>query len=235
LDDSHRGEIIRDGLFLAVIGPPNAGKSSLVNALARRDVAIVSPTPGTTRDVIEVRLDIAGYPVIVADTAGLREVTEEIEAEGVKRALARAASADIVLLVLDGSARDPFGGIAPETIEAANIVAWNKSDLAWPEPRLGIAVSAQNGAGIEELLNSVAALVRAKLEQGRDSPPLTRARHRHALVDAAIALQRATDSHEPELMAEDLRLALRALGRITGRVDIEELLDVIFRDFCIGK
>lgn len=235
LDDSRRGEIVREGLYLTVIGPPNAGKSSLVNALARRDVAIVAATPGTTRDIVEVRLDLAGYPVIVADTAGLRETAEAVEAEGVRRALERAASADIVLLVLDGSARHPFAGIAAETVEAAHLVVWSKSDLTWPEPRKGIAVSAQSGGGIDALLAALAALVKEKLEAPRKSAPLTRARHRHALGEAATALARALTSDEPELMAEDLRLALRALGRLTGRVDIEELLDVIFRDFCIGK
>ncbi|MGD0142006.1 MAG: tRNA uridine-5-carboxymethylaminomethyl(34) synthesis GTPase MnmE [Rhizomicrobium sp.] len=239
LDDSRRGEIVRDGLYLTVIGPPNAGKSSLVNALARRDVAIVAATPGTTRDVVEVRLDLAGYPVAVADTAGLREAAEAVEAEGVRRALARAAAADIVVLVVDGSAAEPFAGLADATVRGASLVVWNKADLPWPAPQTdaitGVRVSATTGEGLNALLAALAALARARLDRTRESPPLTRARHRHALGEAAAALDRALQTKEPELMAEDLRLALRALGRITGRVDIEELLDVIFRDFCVGK
>ena len=163
------------------------------------------------------------------------KTAEEVEAEGVRRALDRAASADIVVLLLDGSAADPFAGIAAETVDVANLIVWNKHDLEWPQSRSGIGISARTGEGIEALLNALADLVREKLESPRESPPLTRARHRHALGEAADALVRALKSNEPELMAEDLRLALRALGRITGRVDIEELLDVIFRDFCIGK
>ncbi len=235
LDDSRRGEIMRDGLFLTVIGPPNAGKSSLVNALARRDVAIVAATPGTTRDIVEVRLDLAGYPVVVADTAGLRDAAEAVEAEGVRRALERAAAADIVVLVVDGSATDPFASLAEGVVESADLVVWNKSDLPWPSRPTDIRVSAATGEGLDVLLDALADLARARLDRPRESPPLTRARHRHALEDAAGCLARAMQTGEPELMAEDLRLALRALGRITGRVDIEDLLDVIFRDFCVGK
>jgi len=235
LDDSRRGEIVRDGLFLTVIGPPNAGKSSLVNALARREVAIVAPTPGTTRDIVEVRLDLAGYPVVVADTAGLRDTAEAIEAEGVRRALERAAAADIVVLVVDGSAAEPFAGLSEAMVESAHLVVWNKADLPWPAPPTDIRVSAVTGEGLDNLLDALADLARARLDRPRESPPLTRARHRHALIEAATALDRALQTDEPELMAEDLRLALRSLGRITGRVDIEELLDVIFRDFCVGK
>jgi tRNA modification GTPase len=218
-----------------VIGPPNAGKSSLVNALAKRDVAIVAATPGTTRDIVEVRLDLAGYAIVVADTAGLREAVEAVEAEGVRRALERAAAADIVVLVVDGSAADPFAGVSEATVEAASFIVWNKADLPWPAPPTGIRVSAATGEGLDALLDTLAALVRTRLERSRESPPLTRARHRHALGEAATALDRALQTDEPELMAEDLRLALRALGRITGHVDIEELLGVIFRDFCVGK
>jgi tRNA modification GTPase len=232
-DDSRRGELLRDGLLLTVIGPPNAGKSSLVNALARRDVVIVAETAGTTRDVIEVRLDLGGYSVILADTAGLRAVSEAVEAEGVRRALSRAETADLVLLLLDGSEREPMLGIPADT--RADLVVWNKRDLAWPAPRDGLTISLKSGEGLDVLVDALTAKVRDRLETRGEAPALTRERHREALQQAAQALKAALAATEPELMAEDLRLALRALGRITGRVDIEELLDVVFRDFCIGK
>lgn len=235
LDDSRRGEITREGLWLTIVGAPNAGKSSLLNALARRDIAIVSEIPGTTRDVLETRLDVAGYVVHIADTAGLRETSDTIESEGVRRALARAETGDMTLLVLDGSARDPYRGLSSEVVARATVTVWNKWDLPWPCPREGLYVSAQTGAGLDDLLGRIAEEVRARLERPREAPPMTRARHRENVAAAAEALARALHQGESELMAEDLRLALRAIGRLTGRVDIEELLDTIFRDFCIGK
>jgi tRNA modification GTPase len=233
LAGGRRGEITRDGFHLTVIGPPNAGKSSLLNALARRDVAIVSETPGTTRDVIEVRLDIGGYLVIAADTAGLREAGEAIEAEGVRRALARAESADLVLLLLDGTAAEPFAGL-PVNAAGDGLMVWNKADLPWPQPRYGMKISVATGEGLDQLLAEIEERLRARIGAG-ESTLVTRLRHRRALEEAAGALARALDAPAPELAAEDLRLALRAIGRLTGRVDIEDLLDVIFRDFCIGK
>jgi len=230
LDDGRRGEIVREGLLLTVIGPPNAGKSSLINALAKRDVAIVSEAAGTTRDVIEVRLDLGGYPVVVADTAGLRESTDAVEREGVRRALAKAASADLVLLLQDGTSD---ADVSRET--KYDLAVWNKADLPWPSPRPGLRLSLKTGEGLSQLIDKTAELVRLKLENPRDAPVITRARHRTALVEAQSALGRAEIATSAELCAEDLRLALRALGRITGRVDVEDLLDVIFRDFCIGK
>ena len=235
LDDSRRGEVLREGLHLAVIGPPNAGKSSLVNALARRDVAIVAEAAGTTRDVIEVRMDLGGYPVILADTAGLRDTAEAIEAEGVRRARVRASTADLVLLLLDGSAADPFAGLPEGT--RSDLVVFNKSDLPWPAKRDGLSLSLKTGAGMDAMIDVLTAKVRERLEGPNEATVLTRARHRHALEDAARSLEHALapPDEQPELLAEDLRLALRSIGRITGRVDIEELLDVVFRDFCIGK
>jgi tRNA modification GTPase len=229
LDDRHRGELVRDGLNLTVIGNPNAGKSSLVNALARRDVAIVSEVAGTTRDVIEVRLNLGGYLVTLADTAGLRETSDAIESEGVRRALARAEAADLVILLQDGTAAKAAA------FEGADLVVWNKADLPWPEPREGLKLSLKTGEGLDALLAALTAKVAQKLEAPAEAPPVTRARHRHALEEAAVALVRAGAATEPELMAEDARLAMRAIGRITGKVDVEDLLDVIFRDFCIGK
>ncbi len=186
--------------------------------------------PGTTRDVIEVHLDLGGYPVILADTAGLRETAESIESEGVRRALARAESGDLTLLLLDGTDAYPLAGM-PE----ADLTVWNKADLPWPKPRDGLKISAQTGDGLPELIEALTKLVAERFQQNSANPPLTRARHRHALEEAAAALSRALAASESELMAEDLRLALRSLGRITGRVDIEELLGVIFADFCVGK
>jgi len=237
--DDRRGERLREGLHIAIIGPPNAGKSSLLNLLARRDAAIVSETAGTTRDVIEVHLDLGGWPVVLADTAGLREAGDAIEQEGVRRAKARAASADLRLLVLDASAdwksamRDLVAGT--ERWNAAHdIVVVNKVDLAAIDGVGVVSLSAKSGAGLPELLARLEHSAGLLMEEGA-APPLTRARHREALMDAHAALGRAMVAPEVALAAEDLRLAMRALGRITGTVRIDELLDVIFRDFCIGK
>lgn len=233
VDDGGRGELVREGLRIALIGPPNAGKSSLLNALAKRDVAIVSDIPGTTRDVIEVRLDLGGYPVVVADTAGLRESGDAIELEGVRRALARAHAAELVVLVLDGTAdKAPTPDIGAKPF----LITWNKRDLATHVVNAGeVNVSAKTGEGIDALIAALTARVRDIADVQSEAPPLTRARHRDALIEAQSSLNRALEATQPELMAEDVRLALRALGRITGRVDVEELLDVIFREFCIGK
>jgi tRNA modification GTPase len=235
IDDYQRGEIIREGIFLTVVGPPNAGKSSLINALARRDVAIVAETAGTTRDIIEVRLDLGGYAVIVADTAGLRAAADAVESEGVRRALARAEASDLVLLLLDGSADDPLAGLPAGVVESASLTVWNKSDLPSRAPRSGLQLSLKTGAGFDAVLAELSRKVAERLDHAGEAPVLTRARHRHALEEALAALTRAATATEAELFAEDLRLAVRWIGRITGRVDVEELLDVVFRDFCIGK
>ena len=236
LNDARRGELVREGLFLTVIGPPNAGKSSLVNTLAGRDVAIVSETAGTTRDVVEVRMDLGGYAVILADTAGLRAVSEGVEAEGVRRALPLLAeSADLVLLLLDGSDAKSSAVLPENMVNKRCLTIWNKVDLSWPVPREELKLSLKTGEGLDAVIAAIAAAAKDRLEASGDAPLLTRPRHRHALGEAAAALRRAAEAGEPELFAEDLRLALRSLGRITGRVDVEELLDTIFRDFCIGK
>ena len=235
LDDARRGELVRDGLFLTVIGPPNAGKSSLVNALAGRDVAIVHETAGTTRDIVEVRLDLGGYAVILADTAGVRAASGAVEAEGVRRALARAEAADLVLLLLDGSDIDSSVIMPNNMVNRPYMTVWNKADLPWPMRREGLRLSLKTGEGLEAVIAAIADAAKERLEGGGDAPVLSRPRHRHALGEAQAALRRAIDARQPELFAEDLRLALRSLGRITGRVDVEELLDTIFKDFCIGK
>jgi len=236
--DDRRGERLRDGIGIAIIGPTNAGKSSLLNLLARRDAAIVSETAGTTRDIIEVHLDLGGWPVVMADTAGLRPTADAIELEGVRRARARAEAADLRLLVLDAST-DWNGAMRELTAgehwnAAHDIVVVNKVDLSAVDAVGVVALSAKSGAGLPELLARLERSAAALMEEG-GPPPLTRARHREALMEAQAALVRALVAPEVALAAEDLRLAMRAIGRITGTVRIDELLDVIFRDFCIGK
>lgn len=233
LNDGRRGEKLRDGFQIAIIGAPNAGKSSLMNRLAQRDVAIVSSTAGTTRDIIEVRLDINGYPVIAADTAGLRDTDEEIEAEGVRRAKARAEEADLVLWVTDalkGRNDKETGKIDPEKI----FCVMNKADQAEPKNDGNIWISAKTGQGIDVLLARTGQFVEEKMAL-REEPSLTRLRHRKALEECMQCLNSSLKAPEIELMTEDLRMAMRSLGKITGQVQVEELLDVIFKDFCIGK
>jgi tRNA modification GTPase len=298
LDDGHRGERLRDGLVVAIAGPPNAGKSTLLNRIARRDAAIVSPTPGTTRDVIEVHLDLGGYPVTLLDTAGIRDTTDPIELEGVNRARARAAAADLVLWVIDATdlaASSPQGGhrtseagppfwlvrnkidlIAAESAEggsriprqppshsegpvapsALQPVARSAVPPSPPPPQLTqvsnesrnstyrneqiiekydiiLDISARDDVHVDSFLDE---MTRFLAGHGPTEPALiTRARHRQALGEAREALGRALQAQGDDLVAEELRLAARALGRLTGRIDVEDILDVIFRDFCIGK
>jgi tRNA modification GTPase len=229
MDDAGRGESLREGLRLTILGPPNAGKSSLINGLARRDVAIVSDRPGTTRDVIEVRLNLGGYLLHVADTAGVRETQDAIEAEGVRRALSH-ASGGLTLLLLDGSLPDPRAGL-PSDLPEPDLIVWNKADLGFA--REGLSISLKTGAGLSMLQDLLQQKVQQKLESPSGAPLLTRPRHRQALGEALAALRHgaAAPADRPELLAEDLRLAMRAVGRITGRVDVEELLDFVFRDF----
>jgi tRNA modification GTPase len=235
LADGHRGERLRDGIVIAILGPPNAGKSTLLNHLARRDVAITSPIAGTTRDIIEVAVDLAGYPVVLADTAGLRDSCDAIEQEGLRRARARAQSAQLRLFVFDAvRPEDAQGATAwpgPDTLTVANKIDLLEDTAVVPAGAFG--VSAVSGAGMPELLGVLAARIAADYDGV--APLLTRARHREALETAAMALRRSLGQSLVELRAEDLRLAWRSLGRITGRVDVEDLLDVIFADFCLGK
>ena len=239
LNDDRRGERLRAGVQVAILGSPNVGKSSLLNALARREAAIVSARAGTTRDVIEVHLDLAGVPVVLVDTAGLRDCGDEVEEEGVRRARQRAANADFKLLVFDASA-----AVDPDVLamgDADSLIVANKIDLL-TDPKAApafdgaeaVRISVKTGQGLDQLEQRLVDLVAPGLTAFA-APALTRARHRTALEDCRECLARAVEADQPELLAEDVRLAVRALGRITGRVDVEELLDVIFRDFCIGK
>ena len=235
------GERIRSGFPISILGAPNVGKSSLMNALARRDVAIVSQAAGTTRDVIEVQMNLGGYAVTLSDTAGIREAAEEIEVEGVRRAEERAKEAALKLVVLDAAQNDLSSRVV-DLIDGDTIVLSNKVDLA-PNPAVPAdvpecleyrQVSARNSEGIAELVARISEIVADRLS-GHEGPVATRERHRAALDEAVGSLERARQAALPELAAEDIRLAARALGRITGRVDIDEILDTVFRDFCIGK
>jgi tRNA modification GTPase len=241
LSDQHRGERLRDGLVVAIAGPPNAGKSSLLNRLARREAAIVSPYAGTTRDVIEVHLDLGGYPVTLLDTAGVRESDDPVEQEGVRRARARADAADLVLWVVDAAADEERNeGSLNERMKYW--VIHNKIDLIDSSPKQPVIrprtfeISAILGTGTERLVAALADFARDSLGSGEPAL-VTRERHRRALSEAGDALRRALSSSGSgeELIAEELRLAARALERLAGRVDVEDVLDVIFRDFCIGK
>ncbi|MSP82273.1 MAG: tRNA uridine-5-carboxymethylaminomethyl(34) synthesis GTPase MnmE [Alphaproteobacteria bacterium] len=264
LADGRRGERLRDGWRIALLGPPNVGKSSLLNRLARREAAIVAPEAGTTRDIVEVHLDLGGVPVIVADTAGLRATESAVEREGVRRAHAWAATADLKILIADSehigkgalgleypsprppptrgggelgpSIRPPsprgrgMGGGGEDTLRV-----WNKVDLA-PAPREGgwLAISCRTGKGLDALVAAISERIGGQA-WATPAPPLTRARHRVGLEACADALRRAQSAPTPELVAEDLRAAAVALGRITGRVGVDDILDALFRDFCIGK
>ncbi len=238
LDDGKLGERLRSGIEVAILGPPNAGKSSLMNALAGRDAAIVSETAGTTRDVVEVRLDLAGFPVVLSDTAGLREVEEGVEAEGIRRARERGRSADIRVVVLDASTGSIVGDslyVAEDSFTILNKIDIGRCDVLPVEGDLGIfRLSVRTGEGIEDFILALTKAVRNRYDGG-DTPVITRARHREAVAECLESLRRAKTARLPELMAEDLRLGMRALGRITGTFDVEDLLDIVFRDFCIGK
>jgi len=245
LDDAHRGERIRDGFRIAIIGPPNAGKSSLLNALAQREAAIVSEIPGTTRDVVEVRLVLGGFPVWIADTAGLREAADAIEAEGVRRALARAEEADLRIGVVEAGGDVP--GAVGAMLGATDILVRSKLDLHGPpashrpapahaDETPVVHVSATTGEGLRDLEALLAERVTDALGR-EEAPVLTRARHRRLVQDAQLAIVGAQGAiaNGPEYAAEDVRRAATAIGRLTGRIDVEDLLDEIFSSFCIGK
>jgi tRNA modification GTPase len=242
------GERLRDGLVVAIAGPPNAGKSTLLNRIARREAAIVSPIPGTTRDVIEVHLDLDGYPVTLLDTAGIRDSDDPVEQEGVRRARQRASEADLVLWVYDAN-DGPIQSGSPFLGSDANWTVRNKVDLLASDKRnelkksnevnlsdIVFNLSAATGFGVAEFLAQLGDY--AKSYFGAESSLLTRERHRKALNLTQSALDRVLaegPSGREDIVAEELRLAAQSLARLTGQVDVEDILDVIFRDFCIGK
>ena len=249
LNDNRRGEKIREGIYVVILGAPNVGKSSLLNYLAKRDAAIVSSIAGTTRDVIEVNLELAGFSVSLADTAGLRESADEIETQGIKRALERAQSADLKILMIDSADEQPDLSLADEN----TIIVVNKIDVvAPPHPnplllgegatsvplllggvRGGACISIKTGQGLNEFLE----VLTAKLQNtyAGETSLITRARHREALTKALAALNYLSFNKPIELVAEDLRHSAFYLGQITGKIDVEEILGEIFSSFCIGK
>jgi tRNA modification GTPase len=282
LADGGRGERMREGLVVAIAGPPNAGKSTLLNRIAKREAAIVSPYAGTTRDVIEVHLDLGGLPVTLLDTAGIRETDDPVELEGVRRAQARARSADLVLWVVDAGSSlaerslpkaEKSRGVPPAWLvrnkidliqsdkvrnelddqsnrnnepslrtnntltNVVNKSLIDRSELEFNWSELEFDISAVTGSGLAQFLAQLTHYAEHFLSGG-ESALLTRERHRRSLEDVLAALRRALGNKrvgQEDLLAEDLRIAARALGRLTGRVDVEDILDVIFRDFCIGK
>lgn len=238
LDDGGRGERLREGLSIAILGAPNAGKSSLLNALVGRDAAIVSPQAGTTRDVVEVRLDLGGIPAVLADTAGLRAARDEIEQEGIRRARHRAEEADLVLAVFAADAPPDAETLALAAARPDAVIVVAKADLALVPALIAghtpMPTSTRTGEGLAALKAALAAAAERRAGLA-DAPTLTRARHRAALTEAAARLGEAADAPLPELAAEAYRGAVLALGRLTGRVGVEDVLDVVFGDFCIGK
>ena len=250
LADGERGERVREGYRIALIGAPNAGKSSLLNRLAERDAAIVTDTPGTTRDVIEVVMDLAGYRVVIADTAGMRASDDPIEIEGVRRSVLQADTADLRLLIIDGAGPlDAWRDLGAH-VRSGDLCLIYKTDLAagpsavaapaWAAGHRidALAVAMTTGDGLEDLRAALAARVVAALS-GSDFPGATRARHRRDLTEARDHLLRAASAlaarGEVELAAEDVRLAARCLARVGGRIDPEDVLDRVFARFCIGK
>lgn len=240
LGDGRTGEKIRDGFYAVILGAPNAGKSTLMNALAKRDVAIVSPSAGTTRDVLEAHLDVDGYPLTLADTAGLRETEEAVEAEGIRRAAARAAQADFRLLLLDASAPLSEQKHVLAHQQPNDVVVLNKIDLdtLYIEEYTAIPsvlpLSAKTEEGMERLISVLKKHMQERLSDGQEAL-ITRARHRAGFTSALVHLERAREQSASELKGEELRLATQALGKIVGAVQIEEVLDAVFSSFCIGK
>ena len=242
LNDQKVGEKIREGFKIAIIGPTNAGKSSLLNYLSKRDVAIVSETAGTTRDVIETHLNLDGYPVIVSDTAGIRDSKDEIEQKGVKLALNRADDADLKLVIIDGNSND-LNKTLKDFVDENAILVVNKSDLLNGnlsekfKKHEYVLVSIKNNLNLDQLISKIKNKLKNKFSSNEDIL-ITRERHRQHLEHCIMCLKSFKNkkgSEEFDKAAEDLRLATRHLGMIVGKVDVEELLGSIFNDFCIGK
>jgi len=242
IDDQKIGEHIREGFKIAIVGPTNAGKSSLLNYLSNRDVAIVSETAGTTRDVIEIHLNLDGYPVIISDTAGIRDSKNEIEKKGIKLAIKRAEEADLKIIVVDPKNLD-FKGFLKDFFDENAILVVNKSDLLDKNNNLNIKkkdhvlISIKNKSNLDVLIFEIKKKLKNKF-LSHDDILITRSRHRTHLENCVTHLENFLKKNEAEdfdKAAEDLRLATRNLAKIVGKVDVEEILDSIFNDFCIGK
>ncbi len=242
LNDKKVGERIREGFKIAIIGPANAGKSSLLNYLSKRDIAIVSETAGTTRDVVEAHLNLDGYPVIISDTAGIRESQDEIEKKGIKLALKRAEDADLNVIVIEPKSVD-FTGFLNDLVSEKAIIAINKIDLGYKDINQQITkfnpifLSIKNETNLDELINRIKEKLKNKFISSNETL-ITRERHRQSLeacVQHLIKFEEKNSNEDFDKAAEDLRLATRHLGMIVGKVDVEEILGSIFNDFCIGK
>ncbi len=242
LDDQKVGERIREGFKIAIIGPSNAGKSSLLNYLSKRDVAIVSEIAGTTRDVIEAHLNLDGYPVVISDTAGIRESKDEIEKKGIKLALKRAEDADLNIIVIESKSVD-FTGFLNDLVSEKSIIVINKIDLGDKninhqiEKFNPVFLSIKNETNLDELINRIKDKLKNKFVSSNETL-ITRERHRQSLEACVQNLKNFEEKNSKEdfdKAAEDLRLATRHLGMIVGKVDVEEILGSIFSDFCIGK
>ncbi len=235
LADGNITERIRDGFRIAILGKPNAGKSTLLNQLAKREAAIVTDIPGTTRDVVEVRLTLGGYLIWISDTAGLRETEDIVEAEGVRRALKAADNADIRIWLFD--AREPFKS---DRVQPGDLVVANKSDLVDPESvsRETLLISARDRTGLDQIETAILDRLSA-LTRNVTAPIITRARHRQGIERALAHLESASNHLESgvgaEFVSEDVRLASRELGTLTGHVDPDSVLGAVFSSFCIGK
>jgi len=242
LDDDKAGEIIREGFKVAIIGPPNVGKSSLLNYLSKREAAIVSEKAGTTRDVVEVHLDIAGIPIIISDTAGIRDSNDDIEARGVKLAISRAEEADLNIILLDPENLD-FKGFFNDQIEDKSVIVINKSDLGSKHLSIlesnltPIVISIKENKNIDKLIGEIKSKLKKQFIKN-DNVLITRSRHRYHLKECQKHLSsflQKKDNEDYDKAAEDLRLSIRHIGTIVGRVDVEEILGSIFENFCIGK
>ena len=242
LNDQKVGERIREGFKIAIIGPANAGKSSLLNYLSNRDVAIVSEIAGTTRDVIEAHLNLDGYPVVISDTAGIRESKDEIEKKGIKLALKRAEDADLNIILIEPKSVD-FTGFLNDLVTDKSIIVINKIDLDYKNINQQIQkfnpilISIKNETNLDELISRIKEKLKNKFVSSNETL-ITRERHRHSLEACVQNLKNFEDKNSKEdfdKAAEDLRLATRHLGMIVGKVDVEEILGSIFNDFCIGK
>ena len=240
LADDQQGEKLREGMYVAILGPINAGKSSLINRIAKRDVAIVSQIAGTTRDVIEIHLNLKGYPILVADTAGLRESSDALENIGIKKSLERANMADLKIIVLDGSTYKTMPQQISKLIDQRTILIFNKTDISSTNYEDSSAfcvlhISTKENIGIDYVMDKISIFAESFFGRPGVNPLITRQRYRDNLINASKCLADFVAQVDPVLGAEDLRMASHYLGKIVGKIDVEAVLGEIFSSFCIGK